>query len=149
MRKLILLAALLAWAPVTSAENALNLEQYEGSVVLVDFWASWCVPCRRSFPWMNEMQAKYADAGLVILAVNLDQTPADAETFLAKYPAEFKIIYDPMGDLAREFGIEVMPSSFLVGKDGEISDRHAGFKVQKQPEYEAQIKTALNLENVE
>ena len=149
MRKLILLAILLVSIPVTAADSALQLERYQGSVVLVDFWASWCVPCRRSFPWMNAMQAKYADAGLVILAVNLDQTPADAETFLAKYPAEFEIVYDPMGDLAREFGVEVMPSSFLVGRDGEITDRHAGFKVQKEPEYEAQIKTALNLENVE
>ena len=146
MRNVVLLAVLLAWAPLTAADTDLNLEQYQGQVVLVDFWASWCVPCRRSFPWMNTMQSKYADEGLVILAVNLDQNSDDATAFLAKYPANFTVVYDPDAELARKYGVEVMPSSFIVGKDGAIADKHAGFKVKKQATYEAIIRTALNLE---
>lgn len=146
MRKVLVLAVLLAWAPSTAADVDLDLGQYQGQVVIVDFWASWCVPCRRSFPWMNTMQAKYADKGLVILAVNLDQNSDDAAAFLAKYPANFTVIYDPDADFAQKYGVEVMPSSFVVGKDGSIADKHTGFKVRKQGAYEAVIRSALDLE---
>ena len=74
--------------------ETLDLSQYRGKVVVVDFWASWCVPCRRSFPWMNEMQAKYGDDGLVFLAVNTDNEASEAQAFLDEFPADFKIIYD-------------------------------------------------------
>lgn len=149
MKKTLLLAALLIWAPLTTADNGLNLSNYDGKVVIVDFWASWCVPCRRSFPWMNAMQDKYRGDGLVIIAVNLDRNAEDAARFLAKYPAKFEIIYDPEGALAKEYGVEVMPSSIIIGRDGESIERHAGFKVKRQDEYEATIRAALNLENDE
>ena len=146
MKKLLLLTALLAWAPFTAAEGGLNLASYDGKVVIVDFWASWCVPCRRSFPWMNEMHDKYTEDGLVIIAVNLDHSSGDAARFLEKYPAKFKIVYDPEAALAREFDVEVMPSSIIIGRNGEMIDRHAGFKVKRQDEYEAIIRAALSLE---
>ena len=146
MKKLLLLTALLAWAPFTVAEGGLNLASYDGKVVIVDFWASWCVPCRRSFPWMNEMHDQYTADGLVIIAVNLDHSPGDAARFLEEYPAKFKIIYDPEAALAREFEVEVMPSSIIIGRNGEMIDRHAGFKVKQQDEYEATIRAALSLE---
>jgi len=113
--------------------------------VLLDFWASWCVPCRRSFPWMNEMQEKYAQDGLVIIAVNVDREVENAAAFLAEYPANFEIIYDPDAVLAKEYKIEVMPSSFIIGRNGASIDRHAGFKVKKQDEYEAVLRAALEL----
>ncbi|MEK6249693.1 MAG: TlpA family protein disulfide reductase, partial [Planctomycetales bacterium] len=88
-------AVLLVVIPATSkAADTLNLSEYRGKVVVLDFWASWCVPCRRSFPWMNEMQQKYGDDGLVIVAVNLDNQSSDAQKFLQQYPAEFTISYD-------------------------------------------------------
>ena len=146
MKKIVLLSVLLAWAPLMAADNDLNLASYDGKVVILDFWASWCVPCRRSFPWMNQMHAKYADDGLVIIAVNVDRSADDAARFLASYPAKFEIAYDPQGVLAKEYGVEVMPTSIIIGRDGEIIDRHAGFKVRRQDEYEATILAALNLE---
>jgi thiol-disulfide isomerase/thioredoxin len=149
MKKALLLAALLVWAPLTTADNGLNLSNYDGKVVIVDFWASWCVPCRRSFPWMNAMQDKYRGDGLVIIAVNLDRNAEDAARFLAKYPAKFEIVYDPEGALAKEYGVEVMPSSIIIGRNGERIERHAGFKVKRQDEYEATIRGALKLENEE
>jgi thiol-disulfide isomerase/thioredoxin len=149
MNKTLLLAALLIWAPLTTADNSLNLSNYDGKVVIVDFWASWCVPCRRSFPWMNAMLDKYRGDGLVIIAVNLDRNAEDAARFLEKYPAKFEIFYDPEGALAKEYGVEVMPSSIIIGRNGESIERHAGFKVRRQDEYEATIRAALKLENEE
>lgn len=139
----------MAWATVTTAANNLDLSRYEGKVVVVDFWASWCVPCRRSFPWMNKMHDKYAADGLVIIAVNLDRSAEDAARFLLKYPAKFEIAYDPTGQLAKEYSVEVMPSSIIIGRNGEMIERHAGFKVKRQYEYEATIRAALKAENDE
>jgi cytochrome c biogenesis protein CcmG/thiol:disulfide interchange protein DsbE len=140
----ILAAIILAVTPVVgNAADALDLSDYQGKVVVLDFWASWCVPCRRSFPWMNEMQEKYADDGFVVIAVNLDDQATNAEAFLQKYPARFSIQYDPERQLARQYGVEAMPSSFVIGRDGSIAERHLGFKVAKTDEYEAAIVAAL------
>ena len=145
MRKVLLVIVLMTFAPLISAAGDLNLEKHAGKVVLLDFWASWCVPCRRSFPWMNEMQEKYAQDGLVIIAVNVDREVENATAFLAEYPAKFEVIYDPDAALAKEYKIQVMPSSFVIGRDGATIDQHAGFKVKKQDEYEAVIRAALEL----
>jgi len=134
---------MLLQSAVATSDDRFDLAAYEGQVVIVDFWASWCVPCRRSFPWLNEMQAKYADDGLVIIGVNLDQERTAAEEFLREYPASFRIYYDESKDLAKEFGVVAMPSSYLLGRDGAVRKRHYGFKVKKQDEYEAAVIDAL------
>ena len=133
----------LVGASNVSAEGSLDLTQYRGKVVVLDFWASWCAPCRRSFPWWNKMHAKYADEGLVIIGVNLDNDPESALAFLEEYPADFNIYYDTNKELAKKFGVQAMPSSYIVGRDGEIYAKHFGFKVKKQDEYEAVIVDAL------
>ena len=136
-------ALALAGASNVSAEDSLDLTQYRGKVVVLDFWASWCTPCRRSFPWWNTMHAKYADEGLVIIGVNLDNKPDAALAFLEEFPASFKIYYDTDKELAQEFGVQAMPSSYIIGRNGEIFAKHFGFKVKKQDEYEAVIVDAL------
>jgi cytochrome c biogenesis protein CcmG/thiol:disulfide interchange protein DsbE len=145
MRKSLLVVLLIAFAPQLSAASELGLERHAGKVVILDFWASWCVPCKRSFPWMNEMQEKYSEAGLVIIAVNVDREVENAAAFLAEYPANFEIVYDPDAALAKDYKIQGMPTSFVIGRDGETIDQHAGFKVKKQDEYEAVIRAALEL----
>lgn len=127
----------------TTAESTFELTEFEGKVVMLDFWASWCVPCRRSFPWMNSMQEKYGDDGLVIIGVNLDSDPAEANAFLQAYPALFKIVHDPDGELARKYDVIAMPSSYIFGRDGEFITRHLGFKVKRQDEYEAILIESL------
>lgn len=140
----ILAAIILAVTPVAgNAADAFDLSVYQGKVVVLDFWASWCVPCRHSFPWMNEMQEKYAEEGFVVIAVNLDNKASSAEAFLQKYPAKFSIQYDRERQLARQYGVEAMPSSFLIGRDGTIIERQLGFKVAKTDDYEAAIVAAL------
>jgi len=130
-------------ASADEPNSTLDIDAFRGQVVVVDFWASWCVPCRRSFPWLNSMHEKYADNGLVIIGVNVDKERADASGFLQEYPARFRISYDPEGRLAEQYGVEGMPSSFVIGRDGQLMNKHLGFKVRKQQEYEAAIVAAL------
>jgi cytochrome c biogenesis protein CcmG/thiol:disulfide interchange protein DsbE len=137
------LVAILAPAAAVFAAEPFDLKQYKGKVVVLDFWASWCVPCRRSFPWLNEMQAKYASEGLVVIGVNLDNDAVEAQEFLDEFPPEFKIVYDTDKTLAREYDVIAMPSSYVIARDGTIHDRHLGYKVGLQDEYEAVIVQAL------
>ncbi len=134
--------ALFTWVPA-AASAEFGIDQYEGKVVVLDFWASWCVPCRRSFPWLNAMHEKYADEGLVIVGVNLDMERADAEQFLQEYPARFAILYDDNQHLAKQFEVVAMPSSYVIGRNGKVIARHMGFKVKQQDEYESVIVDAL------
>jgi cytochrome c biogenesis protein CcmG/thiol:disulfide interchange protein DsbE len=143
MRKFLFVIMISILSPPIAAAGDLDLDKFSGQVVLLDFWASWCVPCRRSFPWMNEMQEKYAQDGLIIIAINVDRDVENAAAFLEEYPANFEIVYDPDVELAKEYEIEVMPSSFVIGRNGETLDQHVGFKVKKQDEYEAVIRAAL------
>jgi cytochrome c biogenesis protein CcmG, thiol:disulfide interchange protein DsbE len=140
-----------AAAGVASGESArlldpvetLELESYRGKVVVVDFWASWCVPCRRSFPWLDEMQHKYGDEGLVVIGVNEDDAAGDAEDFLRDYPVSFRIVRDREGALARQFDLLAMPSSYVLDRNGEIAARHLGFKSARQEEYEETLRRLL------
>jgi cytochrome c biogenesis protein CcmG/thiol:disulfide interchange protein DsbE len=143
---LLLLAVLVVAFPSASAtaDNlAVDLDKYRGKVVVLDFWASWCVPCRRSFPWLNEMHDKYGQEGLVILGVNMDADQAAAELFLKEYPADFRIVRDPEGELAKLYEVIAMPSSYVIDRDGKIVARHLGFKVAKLQEYEDTLKRVL------
>jgi thiol-disulfide isomerase/thioredoxin len=119
------------------------LDSLHGKVVLVDFWASWCGPCLQSFPWMNELHAKHGGDGLVIIAVNVDQEPAQAEAFLEKVPARFRVEYDHAGDLARQFNVQAMPTSVLIDRGGKVRVRHAGFKNKQREDREQQIVQLL------
>jgi cytochrome c biogenesis protein CcmG/thiol:disulfide interchange protein DsbE len=144
--RLLIAAMTVVAANGSMAEPAtiLDLDQYKGKVVVLDFWASWCVPCRRSFPWLNAMHAKYSGQGLVIIGVNVDNDPAAAAAFLEDYSADFHIYYDTGAVVARQYDIQGMPSTVVVGRDGEIEETHIGFKVKRQNEYEAVLVAALN-----
>jgi thiol-disulfide isomerase/thioredoxin len=132
-----------------TATGALSLKDLQGKVVYLDFWASWCGPCRKSFPWMNSMREKYSDAGLIILAVNEDSHRKEADAFLKKIPASFLIAFDTNSKLAEAVKLEAMPSSFLLAKDGTTIKKHLGFKTGKTDEYEAEIRSALGLAPLE
>lgn len=120
-------------APNFIVENMLGGEQIEladfhDKVVYVDFWASWCGPCLKSFPFMQELHEKYADQGLVIIAINLDQSPEDAHDFLKQHPVTFLIGQNTAADVAERYGVIAMPSSYIVGRDGAIKEVHYGFR---------------------
>jgi thiol-disulfide isomerase/thioredoxin len=114
-----------------------------GKVVLLDFWASWCEPCRHSFPWMSELQRRHGADGLVVVAVNLDQDPHLAEQFLAATPAAFRVEYDPAGALASEFGVNAMPVSFVIDRTGRVREKHVGFRQAQREQREASLLKLL------
>ncbi|MEY4754300.1 MAG: hypothetical protein RJA44_1975 [Pseudomonadota bacterium] len=124
-------------------QGEVRLAELKGKVVYLDFWASWCGPCRQSFPWMNEMQARYGARGFQVLAVNLDARREEADKFLAQVPARFTVAFDAKGDSARQYEVKGMPSSLLIGADGTILARHAGFRDEQRKELEAAIVAAL------
>lgn len=123
-----------------------QLQGQPGKVVYVDFWASWCTPCRQSFPWMNEMQTRYRDAGLRIVGINLDKKRADADAFLAKLPAGFELAFDAAGQTPRAYDVKAMPTSVLIGKDGKVLWVHRGFAPEQRDELEQKIRQALGLQ---
>lgn len=123
--------------------GTIKLSDLKGKAVYLDFWASWCGPCKQSFPWMNEMQAKYGAKGLQVLAVNLDQKPEDAAGFLQQTKADFLIAMDPAGQSAQKYNVKGMPSSLLIGRDGKVALVHTGFHAASKAELERAIVAAL------
>ncbi|MCU7974044.1 TlpA family protein disulfide reductase [Shewanella sp. SW36] len=153
MKKILLLLSLLA-AGVQAAPSldyqvfnaqgqAVSLSEFKGKVVYVDFWASWCGPCRKSFPWMNEIQKKYQDQGLAVVAINLDTDNELAQEFLKQVPANFSVRFNPEGDVARSFDLLGMPSSFMFNRQGQLVQHHVGFYVDKTAEYEQELVNLL------
>ncbi|PCI53824.1 MAG: thioredoxin [Gammaproteobacteria bacterium] len=119
------------------------LDEHKGEVIYLDFWASWCGPCRKSFPWMNKIEAEYKQQGFSVISVNLDANKALATKFLNEIPASFTVIYDPKGKIAKHFKIQGMPSSMLIGRDGKIKSRHTGFFTKKISLYQQEIEQLL------
>lgn len=127
--------------------DVVALEQLRGKVVYVDFWASWCGPCRRSFPWMNEMQQKYGARGLVVVAVNVDKKRADADRFLAQLPASFTVVFDDSGATPTAYGVKGMPSSYLIDARGNVVAVDRGFLDERKAPLEDRIKALLAAKN--
>ncbi len=115
----------------------------DGSVVYVDFWASWCVPCRQSFPWMMDLLGKYHDKGLQVITINLDRDHAAARKFLDDTHSSLPVVYDPAGRLAKLFDLQVMPTSFVYGRDGAPQLRKEGFNPKETESVEQLIRALL------
>lgn len=124
-------------------QGNVKLSDYKGKAVYLDFWASWCGPCKQSFPWMNEMQAKYAAQGFAVVGINVDAKQADATRFLQQTPAKFDVAFDAKGLSPRSYGVKGMPTSVLIGSDGKVLAVHAGFKEEERATLEDTIKAAL------
>jgi thiol-disulfide isomerase/thioredoxin len=121
-----------------------DLSAHAGQVVVLDFWASWCAPCKHSFPWLQEMHERYASRGLAIVAVDVDKNPKAAATFLKEMQPSFRIVQDPEGKLAETYRLEAMPTSFLYGRDGKLRDTHLGFRPDDRAKLEAKILALLD-----
>lgn len=128
-----------AFSLPTAKGDPVALDQLRGKVVYVDFWASWCGPCRRSFPWMAEMQQKYGPKGFVVLAVNVDKKRTDAERFLDKTPASFTVVYDEAGATPAAYAVKGMPSSYLVDATGKVTFVERGFLDEHKADLEQRI----------
>jgi len=116
-----------------------SLSDFNGKVVLLDFWASWCGPCRASFPWMNKVMNRYQDMGFEVVAINLDQDVKLATEFLNQVPANFTVLQDEMAVMPEAYGLIGMPSSYLIDKKGRLRAVHIGFHNSKVSDYENAI----------
>ena len=143
MMRRILLCICVAFIAPTKAAAPLDAASLQGRVVYLDFWASWCGPCKQSFPWMQAMTAAYAGQGLTVIAVNLDAERADADRFLDQFKPTFDVRFDPKGEFAEFYRIEGMPSSVLIDRHGVKRFTHIGFRPADGPLYEAQLRELL------
>ncbi len=131
-----------AQAENSSKELAEMIKDNKGKVIYIDFWASWCTPCKKSFPWMNNIQKKYNN--LKVISINVDAEKSYATEFLKQTPANFSVIYDPNGEVAKQYKLKGMPSSYVINKKGVLVATHVGFNKTKQLKYEKDLKALLN-----
>lgn len=108
-------------------DNTIQLSDLKGKLVYVDFWASWCRPCKTSFPWMIAMKEKFKHLPFEIIAINLDKNKTLADQFIASQAINFPIAFDPEAITAENYGIDGMPSSFLIDHQGRLRIRYTGF----------------------
>ncbi len=123
--------------------GTVTLDSLRGRVVWVDFWASWCEPCRHSFAWMDSLERRYGPRGFAVVAIGLDKDDDHADAFLAEHRPSFRVAYDPTGATAERWGVAAMPTSFLVAPDGRIVMTHAGFDPRQTAKLEHAIEEAL------
>lgn len=129
--------------PTLLQDQPTALDSYKGKVVYLDFWASWCAPCRTSFPLLNKMHEKLKAQGFEVVAVNLDEDKANAEKFLKEIPVSFTVLRDATGEWSDKFVVESMPTSFIIDKQGVIQNVHKGFTSDDIGELEHKITGLL------
>ncbi len=129
--------------PQLEGGKKLSIKNFRGKVVYVDFWASWCGPCRQSLPLMNEIRNKLNNKGFEVFAINLDEDPEAAKAFLKQYPVQYPVVSDKEGKTPEIYSIPGMPTSYLIDRSGTIRDIHLGFKESDIVKIEKEIKTLL------
>lgn len=129
--------------PRLSTEGTVNLKDLKGQVVYLDFWATWCPPCRKSFPWMEKMHNQYHDDGLTIVAISVDAKPELAEKFIQDLKPSFIVAHDPAKKTPKLYKLRAMPSSYLIDRNGNIISTHLGFRTSITKKLEANIRDAL------
>ena len=128
--------------PLINGKGSISLHELRGKVVYLDFWASWCKPCIRSFPLLDELYQKYQDKGFVVLAVNVDFNKAKGTEFIKKHPVSYPVVYDDKG-LFKAAGLNTMPTAFYIDKTGKIRLVHQGFFDGDEKKIEQAIKILL------
>jgi len=116
-----------------------TLADFKGRVVLVDFWASWCAPCKESFPALNALHQEFHDVGLDVVAINVDEDEKNAYAFLAGKSPSMTVLYDPKGRTPEAFKVEGMPSSFLIDREGNIRFKHMGYTSKTKADFRKEI----------
>ena len=130
--------------PSLNNNQPVALAQFANQVVYLDFWASWCAPCRTSFPLLNELYQKYQKQGFEVVAVNLDEDPEAAQKFLTEFQVAFTTVRDAEGQWAENYEIESMPTSFIIDRQGVVQRVHQGFTKADIEELEMKVTELLN-----
>lgn len=117
----------------------LRLAEQRGDVVMLNFWASWCAPCREEMPHLNAINAEYKDMGFKLLGVNVDEKQRDADRAIDRLKVEFPVLFDTENNVAELFKVDAMPTTILIDRDGEIRYLHRGYKKGYEIEYAEQV----------
>ncbi len=142
--------AALAWCKAEAANvESFDLSAYRGKVVLLDFWASWCGPCKESFPWMQRLEERFGTRGLVVIAVNVDRDRQLADRFLQALQPHFLILFDPHAQLAERFQVSGMPESYYIDRTGKVRHTHLGFRTDEREAAEREVEALLAEQEVE
>ena len=126
------------------AGKPVSLADLKGRVVLVDFWASWCAPCREELPVLEGLYRKYQGQGLVIVGVGLDKDAKNLSKFLRANPLSFTVVHDAEGAVADRYAPPKMPSSYLIDRKGIVRHVHAGFRAADKGVIERELKALLS-----
>lgn len=123
--------------------DAVALSDFEGQVVMVNFWATWCGPCRQEMPHLEALYQRYGDLGFTLLGVNVEEDSSGADEFLSQTPVTFPILFDPQSEVSRMYDVIAMPSTVLVDREGNMRFIHHGYKPGYENEYQSQIRALL------
>jgi len=129
--------------PSLEGKQTISSKNYKGKVMVVDFWASWCTPCKASFSAYNELMKKFASKGLVIIGINIDNDPEKAKEFLADNPANFLIASDSNKKVAEAYNLPTMPTAYIIDRSGEIVHTHAGYREGDIAAIQQEVEAAL------
>ncbi len=121
----------------------LRLSELKGQVVMINFWATWCGPCRQEMPLLQQIQAKYEPLGFTLLGINVEPDSAEAQAWLAKVPVSFPILFDRQNQVAESFGVEGMPSSVFIDRSGNVRYVHRGYKPGDEAKYADMVRSLV------
>ena len=128
---------------IANGEGTVSNTSFLGRVTYLDFWASWCGPCRLSLPALNRLNRDFSPDDFAVVAISVDYVAEDALDFLSRYPVDYPIAIDKTGDSGRAFAVSGMPSGYLIGRDGLIREVHVGFRKGDEEELRAQIAALI------
>ncbi len=117
-----------------------TLSELRGQVVMINFWASWCGPCRQEMPLLEQIHQRYEPLGFTLLAVNVEESSADGQAFLRERPVSFPVLYDPKNSISKLYDVVAMPSTVLIDRQGNVRYLHHGFKPGYENDYQDQVR---------
>ncbi len=118
----------------------IKLSEMAGNVVLINFWATWCGPCREEMPLLNALHNKYQLLGFTVLGVNVEENPENARDFLKDYPVDFPVLLDSQNSVSRQYDVVAMPTTVVVDRDGNMRFLHKGYKSGDEVKYRKMVK---------
>jgi peroxiredoxin len=156
---LLLLICLIGWSGIAGSASVtvpapnftlknlagknIKLSELTGNVVLINFWASWCGPCRQEMPLLNAIHNKYKPLGFTVLGVNVEEKVANARSFIGERPVDFPILLDNKNRISKLYNVVAMPTTVVIDRDGKIRFIHQGYQSGDEVKYRKMVKTLV------